>query len=374
MKQLSTLFVLILTFPIFAATVSDLESIRRRTEASGSEVSASDRSQIEEFWETTLNTMLLADSARDIVEIRRRLESLTGSEPLSFYSSAYIAAARQHLTTALDNTTRIGDPQRQQLIRQNLMVLTAQLKSPELADIALAHLDDKNPVVRYWAVKAVTNSGVIGQLSSEVTADEDAKTKILEALANRLAFEQQTEIQSMIINFAAAMNHPTARQILLTLADQRIEAYTNWSIGDGKTDARLLSALGNTVLLNPDAEVKRTFARKFAELYALVFQAYMNGKDVLSEAELDEVINVILEVDRSVLARLLNVPQTGVLRALQRGVGLDREYETIFGDRLRAGDLGTLYKFDYGKDNAGNPITEPPSIGPLEDGQQDGQG
>ena len=365
MKRFSTFLVLFMIVPLYAATVSDIEEIRLRTEGNRTELQASDRSAIEEFWETSLDTMQLSDTAQDIVDIRRRLEQQIGAEPLSFYSSAYDAAAKRSLQTAFSNVARMEDAAKRALLEENLMVLTAQLKTPALADIALGKINDKNPVVRYWAVKAVTNSGVIQSLSAEITRDEATEEKILDALKERIGFEQQVEIETMIINFAAAMDHPVARDILLTVADKRIEAYKSWIIDKGEMDSRLLIAMGNVVLISPDADVKRAFAQKFAELYALVFQAYMKGADLLPDAQLEQVISVILEVDKEVLAKMLNVPQTGILRDLQRKVGLDRDYETIFGDRLRAGDLGNLYKFSYGKDASGKAITEPPAIGEI---------
>lgn len=365
MKRISTFLVLFMVVPLYAATVSDIEEIRLRTEGNRTELQASDRSAIEEFWETSLDTMQLSDTAQDIIDIRRRLEQQMGAEPLSFYSSAYDAAAKRSLQTAFTNVARMDDAAKRALLEENLMVLTAQLKTPALADIALGKINDKNPVVRYWAVKAVTNSGVIQSLSAEITRDEATEEKILDALKERIGFEQQVEIETMIINFAAAMDHPVARDILLTVADKRIEAYKSWIIDKGEMDSRLLIAMGNVVLISPDADVKRAFAQKFAELYALVFQAYMKGADLLPDAQLEQVISVILEVDKEVLAKMLNVPQTGILRDLQRKVGLDRDYETIFGDRLRAGDLGNLYKFSYGKDASGKAITEPPAIGEI---------
>jgi hypothetical protein len=363
MKRFSIGLVLFLTAPLLAVTVSDIEALRLRTESTRAELQAADRSQIEEFWDTTLNMMLLSNTGQAVVDVRRRLEEMIGTEPLSFYNSVYIAAARRALPTAFDNVSRMEDASRQQLMKQNLMVLTAQLKNPALADIALDNINDKDPVVRYWAVKAVTNAGVIQLLSSEITRDEAALAKILNALKERVGFEQQVEIQTMIIHFASAMDHPTAREILLTLADRRIEAYKRWDMDRGDTDSRLLIAMGNIVLMSQDAAVKSDFARKFSELYALAYQAYMKGEGVLTSRQLEQVLSVILEVDRAVLARLLTVTQTGVFRAVQRKVGLDREYETIFGDRSRKGDLATRYNFDYGKDAAGKAITEPPAIG-----------
>ena len=95
MKRFSTFLVLFMIVPLYAATVSDIEEIRLRTEGNRTELQASDRSAIEEFWEISLDTMQLSDTAQDIVDIRRRLEQQIGAEPLSFYSSAYDAAAKR---------------------------------------------------------------------------------------------------------------------------------------------------------------------------------------------------------------------------------------------------------------------------------------
>ena len=244
------------------------------------------------------------------------------------------------------------------------MILAAKLKSPALASIILDRIGDEDPVVRYWAVKGVTNSGVIQLLASGTTTAEETKVAILNALKQRLQQEQQVEIQIMMIDFAAAMNHPIARDILLSLADKRIAAYQDWSVVHETVDVKLLITMGNVAIMTNDDGVKSTFARKFAELYSLAFQRYLIGQEqeILSDEQLEKVVTVILEVDKVVLAKMLEVPQTGIFRSMRLKGGLEREYETIFGDRLRSGDLGAKYKFDYGKDASGNPVTEPPKL------------
>lgn len=375
MKQLSIFIVLIVAASVWAVTVSDVQDVKQRTEGGNLNLSPAERSVIEEFWESRLNTMLISDRPDDIIAIRKDLEVAMGDEPLSLYSSAYNEIAREYLAKALENVVRVEDTNKQEMLEQNLMVLTARLKSPALASIAIQRIDHENPVVRYWAVKAVTNTGVIQMLSSDVTADKETEGKILNVLKQRLQFEQQTEIRTMIVNFAAAMEHPTAREILLTVADERIKAYTTWSfMMDQETlDTRLLIALGSRATTAENNEDKSVLARKFAELYALVFQAYMKGAGSLDAAQLSYLLTVILEVDRSILNQMLNVPQTGVLRAIQRQVGLEREYEMIFGDRLRPGDLATTFRFDYGKDASGRSITAPPEIGSVPETLQPAQ-
>ncbi len=365
-KMKHLLFGLILVFLIapglYAIDVTDIEEVRLRTENSLSELQSSDRSLISEFWDNALNIMLISEDVHEIVQIRRQLEEQKGSKPLFFYASTYISAAREHLQQAFENVQRIEDAEKRQLLEQNLMILTAQLKSPELTEFALKRLDAKDSIIRYWAVKAVTNSGVIQILSSEGVTNDEAKEAILNGLKTRLVSERQPDILIMIIKYAAAMDHPTSHQILLAIADERIKSYVNWSVDNEVVDTKLLIAMGNMALIQEDTEVKKSFARKFAQLYSLIFQRYLSGREVLSDNQIDQVVTVILEVNQMILAKMLNVPKTSVPKAIQMNRGLEREYETIFGDRLRLGDLSTLYQFDYGKDASGKAVTEPPKL------------
>ena len=347
---------------LYAIDVTEISEIRLRTEDSRSELDSADRSLITQFWDQALNTMLLSDESKDIVEIRRQIEDQKGTSPLSFYTSAFISAAKEGLKAAFLNVQRMEEPAKMQMLEQNLMILTAQLKHPELAEIALSRLDDKDPVIRYWAARAVTNSGVIQTLSSEVTSNDDIKTAILNGLKQRIVFEQQPDIMITIINFAGVMDHPMAREILQTIAAQRIESYMNWSVENEEIDTKLLIAMGNVAMFQEDQAVKASFARQFARLYSLIFQRYQKGQDVLSSRQIEAAVTVILEVDKVVLAKMLNIPQTGVSSAIQRNSRLESEYELIFGDRLRKGDLATLYQFEYGKDASGKSLTEPPQL------------
>ncbi|MBC8378505.1 MAG: hypothetical protein H8E62_04950 [Planctomycetes bacterium] len=347
---------------LYAIDVTEISEIRLRTEDSRSELDSADRSLITQFWDQALNTMLLSDESKDIVEIRRQIEDQKGTSPLSFYTSAFISAAKEGLKAAFLNVQRMEEPAKMQMLEQNLMILTAQLKHPELAEIALSRLDDKDPVIRYWAARAVTNSGVIQILSSEVTANDDIKAAILNGLKQRIVFEQQADIVIMIINFAGVMDHPTAREILQTIAEKRIESYMNWTVEDEQIDTKLLIAMGNVAMIQDDVAVKASSARQFARLYSLVFQRFMIGQEVLSDRQIDAAVTVILEVDKVVLAKMLNIPKTGVSGAIQQISRLEREYESIFGDRLRKGDLATLYQFEYGEDASGKPLTQPPQL------------
>jgi hypothetical protein len=359
-----SLFLVMLVSGVFGIKTDQIEAVRLRTDGSTAELTASDVSVINSFWQNALNTMQLTEDSQEIVLIRRQVEGQNSAQPLSSYATAFIDAAGKYLLQAFTQISAVDDLARRQLLEQNLMILTAKMETPKLASVALERIVQDDPIVRYWAVKAVTNSAVIGVLSDEVMADEQTRSAIIAALQKCAAVETQPEIQEMIIRFGATMNQAGAREILLMIADKRIEAYKSWAVENEILDAKLLIAIGGVAIMQSDGAVKSEFAQKFAELYSLIFQRYMQGQDALTDEQVEMTVLVMAEVDRMILGKMLNMSQaqTGIVNALKSKRGLDRVYETIFGDRLRKGSLSTTFNFDYGKDASGKAITEPPKL------------
>ncbi|MDH4202948.1 MAG: hypothetical protein OEV87_08640 [Phycisphaerae bacterium] len=348
----------------YSVNITEIESVRLRIQGASSELTSSDKSVIAKFWTEALNQMLLSKSSNEIVEIRRQLESQKGDDFLSYYATAYIAQAKTDIQEAFQNVDRLEDSQQRQMLEQNLMILTANLQSPQLAPLALQQLDDKDAVVRYWAFKAVTQAAIIQQLTSEVTRDEQATEAILDALGTQAANGLHPEIQKMIVSFCAAFNQSKASDILLTIANKRIAAYRNWTVNDESPDAVLLTVLGATAEQNSNPEVKKVFGRTFAELYAVVIQRYSQGKDTFSSEQIDRLLTVIAEVDQSVLDKIMGF-KTGILAAIKRGQGLDAQYETLLGNQMLRGQLAEKFKFDYGKDASGKSLSAPPKLEPM---------
>lgn len=355
--------VLLLFVPGFSAVITtDIEGVRLRTDGGTAELTSADREVVEGFWKTALSTMHVTEDVQEIVAIRRQIEGQRSSQPLCSYAGVFTEAALKYIPLAFQQSQKIQDEARRRLFNQNLMVLTASLQSPKVASIAIERLADPDPVIRYWAVKAVTNPGVILSLSDDITADDKIKTAILTALKSRVSQETMPEAQAMIIQFAASLNHPDARQILQSIAEMRMAAYKTWTVQNEALDAKLLVAMGNIAMMQSDPAVKSLFAQKFSELYSLAFQRYLLGEKVLTASQVDQTLSVIAEVDEAILGKMLDTTQTGILNALKQKRGLDRIYETLFGDRLRAGELATAFKFDYGKDASGKPVTQPPVL------------
>jgi hypothetical protein len=350
----------------YSATTTEIEALQSRVQDSSAELTASEKGVISKFWSTALDEMLLTDSSRECVEIRRQLAEQKGGEYLSHYATTYVAEAKSAIEAAFGDAQRIEELQQRQMIERNLMILTAELKSPGLASLALQRLDDRDDVTRYWAFKTVTNPSLVQHLATDVTGDEKTTKAILTGLKERVPVETQTSTQKMVVHFCMAFDDPLAREILVLIADGRIKAYRDWTVREVVLDASLLTALGNVAMLQPDPD-KKVFGHKFAELYALTIQRYLKGKDALSKAQIEQLLTVIAEIDQNVLGKTMGI-KTVILSALRRKTGLEREYETLFGDRMRSGQLAALFKFDYGKDASGKPITAPQELGPIPEG------
>ncbi len=361
--------VFVCSFHVFGVNTATIESLRLSSQQSRTELTAAETAVISQFWTAALDQMLLAPASQDMVEVRRQIEVQKGNESLSFYTTAYIAEALKDIQAAFQNVQRVENPRQRLNAERNLMILTANLASPKLAPLGLERLDAADEVIRYWAVKAVTQPAVAEQLVADVTRDEAAVEAILNAINKRILVEPLANIQKMMIDFAAPFNLPAARQALLSLADQRIKAYRQWTVRDELLDVNLLRALGNIMVLQQDAEIKKTFGRAFGELYALAFQRYLKGAGKLSADQTEQLKTVIGEVDQAVVTKVMGI-QTGVAKALQSNTGLERQYEMLFGNRQIAGEFGARFNFDYGKDAAGKALTTPAELGPMPEAAQ----
>ncbi len=363
MKNLSYLLVFVCMAVAYSVSTTEIETLRSSVQDSSAELTASEKGVISKFWSATLDQMMITDSSIECAEIRKQLAEQKGSEYLSHYATVYVAEAKTAIEAAFGDAQRMENAQQRQVIERNLMILTAELKSPGLASLALQRLDAEDDVTRYWAFKAVTHPVVIEQLKSDIVGDEKTTQAILTALHKRASIETQAPIQKLVIRFCMAFDDPLARDILLLIADNRIRAYRDWTVSDEVLDVSLLNALGNGAVLREDPD-KSIFGHKFAELYALTIQRYLKGKDTLSKEDVGRLLTVIAEVDQSVLGKSMGI-KTGIFLALKSKRGLEREYETLFGDRRRPGLLAEKFNFDYGKDDSGKSITVPQELGPM---------
>jgi hypothetical protein len=359
MKNLFCLLFLACVSVAYSAPTTEIEYLR--AQSSTTELTDSQKGLIATFWAASLDELMLAESSKDCVETRRQIAMQKGDDHQSNFAIAFVDEANRSIEAAFSHAQRMEDAHQGQMAQQNLMILAAELKSPKLARLGLDRLDSEDVVIQYWAYKAVTDSSVLQQLTS--SNDTETTQAILKALNERVSGDIATPIQRLIIRFCMGIDDPLARDILLSLADARIQAYRDWTVTDEVMDVTLLTALGNLAMLREQPD-RAAFGQKFAELYALTMQRYLKGKDNFSKSQIGDLMTVIAEVDQSVLMKQMGI-KTGILASLKRKMGLEREYEVLFGDRMRSGQLAEMFTFDYGKDASGKPITVPQELDPM---------
>lgn len=343
-----------------------IDILRQRTLNSGS-LTAGDVETIDTFWNEATEELLLSNDFSEVVTIRSTLSAHRGTNELSQYTSSYITSAQKYLDSVFDEVKGWDLSLLKRHTERNLLILVAELQSTELADFALDRLENDNSLIRYWAVKALTNPKVASQLGSGSNAE--LADRIIQRFQKVSQKENQPVILNMIAAFATRMDQPEAKQLLLKVADLRIEAYKNWTVENEISDAALLKLLSNEIT-GRSGEQKITLLRKFARLYSFVMQRYIAGAEVLDDNSKHQLVSVMVEVEQVVLSRLLDMPQSAIKRAIEKKdfSVLQREHDTLLGSTVRVGALGREFNFDYGKSSSGRPITAPQKLtSPPED-------
>ena len=357
-----TCFVGLIGLCVQSIAVANIMTVRENLERTGNPPSESDRNTIDAFWQRTLDTMLISEESAEVVAYRRQIQRARGTDPTSPYTTAYIQIGKDHLQAAFRAVQREEDPKHRTLMRRNLMILTAQLKSPHLAEFGLDRLDDQDEVVRYWAVKTVAGRAIAMQLADQAGDNSALTESILDALRQRVENESDIQILRVIVNFAAMVNHDKARQILLATAERRKNAYMNWQVDHERFDADLLNIMGQILIEQEPSEARSMMARRFAELLSLVFQRYMAEPSPLTTTQRDALVGIIAKIENQVLNQVMG-QQTPFVRIIQRGgAGLEREVEAFFGSDAGAGHLASRLEFNYGQTADGRPIHTPPQL------------
>ena len=103
-------------------------------------------------------------------------------------------------------------------------------------------------------------------------------------------------------------------------------------------------------------------------------QRYIKGRDVLPQANKHYLTSVLVDVEDKCIGRLLR-RQSTIKKAVEQAdyAAVQQEYDKLFGDGARQGQLAEQLKFDYGTNPDGSkrvaPLTLPgPPKPPVERG------
>jgi len=373
--------IVVLTGVLALGTVAEsvstkrIDTVRKKALLNKEILEDADFEVIDAFWADALAEILMLDDFSEIVNIRSQIFARRGPAEPSQYSVGFITSGQKHLTAAFDEVQNWETDQRKAWIERNLIILTAQLESAELLELGMRMIGHQNGTVRYWAVKALTNQGIIRQLNSEASSDTELSTRIARQLETTAEKETHPEILSLIAAFAGQVNGTHAKQLLTKIVDLRTSAYENWTVKYELMDAKLLRLLGNEILSQASQPNKAANSRRFAQLYSYAMQRFILGANVLSDVSKQQLASVLVEVEQSVLDRLLGRSQysirTVVEKILTRKTGeqknystLEAEHDSLLGTAARKGDLPAALNFDYGKNPDGSAVTAPKKLGP----------
>ncbi len=154
-------------------------------------------------------------------------------------------------------------------------------------------LNDKSTVIRYWAVHSVTNSGIIEQLNSGKASSLKLASEITEQL-KKLVEGTSPEIIALMAEFAAEVEIRQGEDLLLQIADMRINKYAEWDVEYELLEVRVLKSLykkmSSATVSNP------AIARRFGQLYSYAIQRYVKGRDFLGDEQKRQLASVLVEM------------------------------------------------------------------------------
>ncbi len=358
-----------------AVSTKRIDTVRQKALLNKEVLENADFEVIDSFWADAFAELLILDDFSEIVNIRSQIFARRGPAEPSQYSVGFITSGQKHLTAAFDEVQSWETDQRKTWVERNLIILTAQLESGELLELGMRMIGHENGTVRYWAVKALTNPGIVRQLNSDASLDTEPAARIGRQLEITAEKETHPEILSLIAAFAGQVNRTGAKQLLTKIVDLRTSAYENWTVKYELMDAKLLRSLGNEILSPVSQSSKAADSRRFAQLYSYAMQRFILGANVLSDVSKQQLASVLVEVEQSVLDRLLGRSQysikTVVEKILTRKTGeqknysaLETEHDSLLGTAARQGELPAALNFDYGKDSNDSGLTAPKKLGP----------
>lgn len=355
---------------VFSADSREIDVVFQKAKSAGGKLIGSDKEVIDKFVSNSLDELINALDFEEMAEIRGEIVSRSSKKKPTLYSMAYSSAIEKSIKPALADVARVSDETRKVQLKLNLLILLAQVESMELAPVGMSMFDEENAAVRYWAVNSVANSKIAKQLKSKVTGDAKLAKQIVSRFDKMIDDKTLPEILNLIVDFADALDTPQADDLLVRIADIRIESYEAWNVKFELMDAGLLNSLARSIKTNKSGDEKEIakLARRFGQLYSYVIQRYILGFKTLEASQKTQLAFVLTDVEQTSLSKLLDRKQNTIKQLVnnssQRSLyTLGNEHDSLLGKASRGGRLAYELKYDYGKDG-GNPITSPMRLSP----------
>lgn len=306
---------------------------------------------------------------------RTRTTILSNQSTQAQYAKQFSQSAYKYISLSLQQAETLPQERRFKVVL-NFLILVDGLKDPRLVDLAIAKLKDDNKAIRYWAVRCITNPGLIRKLNTA----EVANLRLLQHITGQLKQLVDSnpmpadETLALITEFAAELSIPEGEDLLIQIADVRIKQYAGWKVKYELLDSAVLKSLANKITSTESA--KPEIARRFAQLYAYVIQRYIKGQDLLSDNNKQYLASVLVETEDKCISKLLGRTQSNIKRAVEQNniLMLQQEHDRLFGDQTKAGELTLKLNIDYGTNAGGRkrmtplPLPDPPKANKSAEG------
>jgi hypothetical protein len=367
---LAAFLVLIVNLGSEAVPAAEIDEVRRKPV-----LNAEDFKIIDDFLAQSVQELIRTRDFTSIAKVRTVILSKQSSQQ-GQYAQKFTESARRHIAEGFVQAGKISRPERRIALTINLLILVNGLQDSGLADLAIEKLRHENMVVRYWAVRCLTNSSVIRQLNSS-TNPNSSKAPIIAEHFRELIETSNPEIIAMMAKFAAGVDIPEGEELLSRIADVRIMRYADWTVKHELYDCAILRYLCNKIPLASDVSSgtmettsgnKPEMARRFAQLFSYAIQRYVKGFDILNSIQKSHLVSVMVETEDKCIGRLLGRSQMTIRRAVERENMSDilAEHDRLLGSATTPGQLPSRLGFDYGTNPEGPirtaplPLPDPP--------------
>ncbi|UCF16276.1 MAG: hypothetical protein JSW59_02225 [Phycisphaerales bacterium] len=349
--------VLVMDSSLTAVDTRDIDLVIKKTVLDNQDLAIIDR-----FLDEAVQELVRERKFTDIA--RRRAVIISRKSEQGQYAEQFSKSAHKHIQEGFKQAEALRPEQRKTNAIINLLILINGLEDIRLMDLAVARLNDQNAVIRYWAVKCLTNPAIVQQLNASVESNPTQAVAIVGQL-KPLVDTSSAETLTLMARFAAGLNIPQAEALLLQIADERIKRYADWTVKHELSEIALLKLLESKITVaasgSSQSVSRPAVARRFAQLYSHVIQRYLKGPVVLDDTHKNHLASVMVEVQEKCVSRLLGAPQTTFRRALEREnmAAIADEHKALLGGDTTPGQLPSKLGFDYGTDSAGAKRTVP---------------
>ena len=354
MRKSFFLFVLsVFTLSAFASDFATDDGTRidrvRKKAASNAVLTNADFEVIDDFIAVTLEDIVNSEDYLTFAELRRHISTRKGTVEPSQYSAVFNKAAKTHIKWAFEQVSTFEQSRIKSEAQGTLVILIAELDNPDLVPLVVPMLANESKTIRYWAVKALTESSIIEKLNS-ADSDKEFSAMVINALKSQVA-TASPETLSLMVDFAANLKDASSNQILRDITDIRIKAYETWTTDQMLVDTDLLKALAGRISDPRLSSDKVLFGRKFAQLYSYVIQRYILVAESSNKQVVQHLISVIVEIESTTLFELTGKRQSTMKKAIEgrKFSTLNREHDELLGSENAPGLLPAAVGFDYGK-------------------------